>query len=110
MHQSAAVCCRQPPIGIAFHLLTAANFSDTMPGTDFLSALIGFMPVLFIVLLAIFSSAWAFHDARRRGKHPMLVALLVLFVAWPVGLVLWLIFRPEDKGPPRFNLEDYRVR
>lgn len=97
-------------IGRTFHLLPVSTISKTMPGTDLLSALIAFMPVLLIVLLAIFSSAWAFHDARRRGKHPLLIALLVLFVAWPVGLVLWLVFRPEDKGPPRFNLEDYRVR
>jgi hypothetical protein len=50
-------------------------------------------------------------DARRRGKSPFLVSLLV-FVSFPLGLLLWLLFRPEplnDSGGG-FRLEDHRVQ
>jgi uncharacterized RDD family membrane protein YckC len=50
-------------------------------------------------------------DARRRGKSPLLVTILI-FVAFPLGLLLWLVFRPEplDGGDKGFRLEDYRVQ
>ena len=51
-------------------------------------------------------------DARRRGKSPALVVLAVIFF-FPLGLILWLLFRPEpvDRGGARpFRLEDYRVQ
>ncbi len=35
-------------------------------------------------------------DAKRRGKSPFLVALLVIFF-FPLGMLVWLIFRPELK-------------
>ena len=38
---------------------------------------------------------WSFGDARRRGRSPWLVAILVAFLAWPLGLVAWLVFRPK---------------
>ena len=75
-----------------------------------LDALIMFAPVLVPVGVAIWTSAWAYHDARARGKSPLLVALLVLIAGWPLSLLLWLVFRPDDKRPPPFNLEDYRVQ
>jgi hypothetical protein len=50
-------------------------------------------------------------DARRRGKSPLLVALLV-FVSFPLGLILWLLFRPDpmDGGGTAFRLEDHRLQ
>jgi multisubunit Na+/H+ antiporter MnhB subunit len=52
--------------------------------------------VIAVVLLAYaFSIAWAFQDARRRRKSGVLVALLVAFLSWPIGLVAWLVFRPS---------------
>jgi hypothetical protein len=50
-------------------------------------------------------------DARRRGKSPFLVALLVL-VSFPLGLLVWLLFRPEplDGGDQSFRLDDYRIQ
>ena len=78
--------------------------------SNFINAFVGFLPILIGGLLAVFSSAWAYHDARNRGKPPLLIAALVLLVAWPLGLVLWLIFRPDRQGPPPFNLQDFRVR
>jgi len=46
-------------------------------------------------------------DARRRGRSPLLVILLV-FVSFPLGLLLWLLFRPEPLKS--FRLEDHRVQ
>ena len=66
------------------------------------------------VLLTVFSAyiwsgAWVYNDARNRGKPPVLVVLLVLFVGWPISLLVWIALRPE--GPRRrFDLDDYRVQ
>lgn len=49
------------------------------------------------LLLPVFTAFWAFGDAGRRGKSGCLVALLVLFLAWPMGLIAWLVFRPEPR-------------
>lgn len=68
-----------------------------------LTLMLGFLGFLLLTVV------WAYHDARKRGKPPLLVALLVLLGAWPLGLLLWLIFRP-DGGRPPFNLDDYRVQ
>jgi hypothetical protein len=46
--------------------------------------------------LILFSSRWAGRDAERRGKSGCLVGLAV-FLTWPLGLILWLVFRPESK-------------
>jgi hypothetical protein len=40
---------------------------------------------------------WAVGDAQRRGKSGLLVALLIL-VMGPIGLVAWLLFRPEPRN------------
>jgi hypothetical protein len=50
-------------------------------------------------------------DARRRGKSPLLVTLLI-FVSFPLGLLLWLLFRPEplNGGDKSFHLENHRVQ
>ena len=44
------------------------------------------------------------NDARRRGKNPVLVVLLCL-LSFPLGLVLWLIFRPERLPREKPQLE-----
>ena len=64
--------------------------------------------VLVVIALAIRAIAG---DARRRGKSPILVVLLCLLFL-PLGLIVWLIFRPaplpRNKQP--FRLEDRRVQ
>jgi uncharacterized RDD family membrane protein YckC len=63
------------------------------------------VPLAFLLLLIL----WTATDAIQRGKSPLLVCLLVV-LSFPLGLVAWLVFRP-DAGTPnkrRFNLEDYR--
>jgi hypothetical protein len=68
----------------------------------FLAALVGILWWILRVCAA---------DARRRGKSPLLVTLLV-FVSFPLGLLLWLLFRPEplNSGDKSFRLEDHRVQ
>jgi hypothetical protein len=67
--------------------------------------------VAFALIALIIQACWI--DARRRGKSPLLVALAVLFF-FPLGLIAWLLFRPEPSdgaGSGRsFRLEDHRVQ
>jgi hypothetical protein len=50
-------------------------------------------------------------DARKRGKSPVLVVLLCL-LSFPLGIIIWLIFRPAPLPPDKqpFRLEDRRVQ
>ena len=55
--------------------------------------------LLFSIVMLVFfiwSIVWAFTDAAKRQKSGCLVALLVAFFVWPFGLLIWLIFRPND--------------
>lgn len=56
-----------------------------------------------MTILFIWSLIWAYNDANKRGKSGCLVALLVFFVTWPAGLLIWLVFRPEEKRPPKYG-------
>ncbi len=59
---------------------------------------ISFYVALVVVVVATVSTAvWASRDARRRGKSPRWVFLLVLLLQFPFGLIAWLVFRPA--GP-----------
>ena len=53
--------------------------------------------ILLILGLLIWSLIWVYGDAERRGKPGWLVVLLVLFLDWPISLLVWLVFRPEVK-------------
>ncbi len=56
------------------------------------------IPFILIILgLLIWSLIWVYRDAELRGKQGWLVVLLVLFLDWPISLVVWLVFRPEMK-------------
>jgi hypothetical protein len=44
--------------------------------------------------LFVWSLAWVYGDAERRGKSGCLVVLVILFFGWPLSLLLWLAFRP----------------
>lgn len=62
--------------------------------------LILLFPFLAVILMLLIASlVWVYRDAERRGKSGVLVALLVLFLDWPVSLLLWLVFRPEQRLP-----------
>jgi hypothetical protein len=57
---------------------------------------IGIVLALVGVVLYIWSIIWAYKDAERRGKPGILIALVVAFLAWPIGLLLWLLIRPNQ--------------
>ncbi len=46
------------------------------------------------------SLLWIYIDAKRRGKDGLLVALVVGLLAWPVGLIIWLMSRPPTSEAP----------
>ncbi|WP_299758278.1 hypothetical protein [uncultured Pontibacter sp.] len=50
--------------------------------------------VLFVVYL--WSIVWAYKDAEKRGKPGWIVAIVVAFLAWPIGLLLWILIRPNN--------------
>ena len=61
------------------------------------------MVVLGLVSLAFFgvyiwSVIWSYADAEKRGKSGCLVALLVAFASWPLGLLIWFVARPDERG------------
>lgn len=56
------------------------------------------LPLLILAAAAI-AYVWtivgAAADAQKRGKSPLLVSLLVaLLPSWPLGVVVWYVFRP----------------
>jgi hypothetical protein len=55
--------------------------------------------VISLVFLALYvwSIIWSYADAESRGKSGCLVALLVALLSWPLGLVIWLVARPNDR-------------
>jgi hypothetical protein len=55
-----------------------------------------FLPIL---VLYVWSIVWAFNDAEKRGKSGCLVVLMVMLLTWPVGLLVWIVFRPDDQYP-----------
>lgn len=61
-----------------------------------------FLPILLIagVALLIANAVWGFRDGRRRGRSGTLVAMLVLWT-FPLGVLLWLLFRPDIVEPAR---------
>jgi hypothetical protein len=69
-----------------------------------------FLLIFSIPALWIGSGIWGYGDGYQRGKPPFLVALFVMFAAWPIGLVAWLVFRPDlkDSRPKPFHLQDFR--
>jgi hypothetical protein len=63
-----------------------------------LGILFGAVFGLAYLIVAVWSVVWAYGDAEGRGKSGCLVGLLVIFLAWPIGLLVWVIFRPEKRG------------
>jgi len=53
--------------------------------------------LMVIVGLLAVAVTFALRDAKLRGKSPVAVLLLVLSF-FPLGLAIWLVFRPEPIG------------
>jgi hypothetical protein len=52
--------------------------------------------VITFILLYFWSIIWGYRDAINRGKNGFAVAALIVFFAWPFGLLFWTIVRPEE--------------
>jgi len=68
--------------------------------TQFLVQILPFFIIIGIAVAWLLSGLWAARDAVSRGKSGLLVSLLVLFLAWPLSIVLWIVVRPDDECPP----------
>lgn len=55
--------------------------------------LLGFIALIGVVVYG-WSIRWAYSDAEERGQSGCLVALMVALLSWPIGLIVWTIFRP----------------
>ena len=75
-----------------------------MNESDVFGSMMGMFIMLCVMLpvfiIFIWSVIWAYKDANARGKSGILVALLVFFLSWPAGLIIWLVFRPDKVGEP----------
>src|SRR3954470_17066832 len=83
------------------------NSSPDIP-PEFFAGLAGLSLVMVLVTLAFFavyltlliwSLVWVARDAEARGKSGALLALLIFFT-WPIGLVVWVVARPELRRVP----------
>ena len=57
--------------------------------------------VAFVILsgfVYLGTGLWAYYDAMDRGRPGWLAAMVVLLLAWPVGLLVWLVMRPGRRG------------
>ncbi|WOO40045.1 hypothetical protein [Rubellicoccus peritrichatus] len=76
--------------------------------TLFIAGIFLLAAVLFCVY--IYSIIWSYSDAQERGKPGIAVALLVALLSWPLGLLAWIIFRPEQASSSAFNSRFYNSR
>lgn len=80
---------------------------------DALNILLPLIFVLGFLAAFIITIKMCANDARRRGKSPFLVSVIVIFF-FPVGLIAWILFRPEplDGAGTRqeFQLENHRLQ
>jgi hypothetical protein len=58
------------------------------------------MVLVYLILLGLYvwSILWGAADAGKRGKSGFLAALLIALLAWPISLIVWLLFRGEERG------------
>ncbi|CAN5900232.1 hypothetical protein BH24BAC1_BH24BAC1_25680 [soil metagenome] len=70
------------------------NMDQNGDGFFFGLGIVGLLLALVVLVLYIWSIVWAYNDAERRGKSGVLVAILVALLSWPLGLLLWILFRP----------------
>jgi len=45
----------------------------------------------------IWSLIWLYNDAQRCGKNGCLLTLLIGLLLWPLGLLVWLLARPDRR-------------
>lgn len=58
------------------------------------------VPALLVMTAFAASVAWVWRDANRRGQPGFIVAVLVVFLFWPLSLIVWLLARPAVPAAP----------
>lgn len=71
--------------------------------TDLLPALFVLVALAIYALIYIGSLSWLYHDVKDRGGPALVIVLLVAFFAWPLGLLIWWIFRPKKTSRRRVH-------
>ena len=61
-----------------------------------ISGLFALLLCLASVALYVYSLVWVYRDAEARDTNPLLVTLLVGLLSWPLGLLVWLLVRPDE--------------
>jgi hypothetical protein len=56
---------------------------------------------LYAIIVALFSwsLAWAFRDAKIRGRNPWLCILFISVAGWPFSVLWWRWLRPRKDNP-----------
>ena len=62
---------------------------------EILGSAFGAIILFGILALYFWSIFYSYRDAKARGKSGVLIALLVAFIAWPLGFLIWVIARPR---------------
>ena len=86
--------------------IASAQYDYDWSGSEAASA--GFMGLsllccgIFLIpfILGLILGIWVYKDAEKRGKSGVLWLLIVWFVAFPIGLIIWLVVRPPIGGDP----------
>lgn len=77
-------------------LLILAAVAGDPPFVRVIALVLGLLVIAAVVVIYVWTIFWAYRDAKARGKSGVLAALLVaLLHPWPLGLVLWYVFRPS---------------
>ena len=84
--------------------IASAQYDYDWTGSEAASA--GFMGLsllccgIFLIpfILGLILGIWVYKDAEKRGKSGVLWLLIVWFVAFPIGLIIWLVVRPPIGG------------
>ena len=65
-----------------------------------IASLLFFLTFTVYSLLVIFMLVWTYHDAESRGVRGLLVVIPTFMTGTILGVILWLVFRPELKPVP----------
>lgn len=65
-----------------------------------IASLLFFSTLAIYSLLVIFMLVWTYHDAESRGVRGLLVVIPAFMTGTILGVILWLVFRPELKPVP----------
>jgi len=59
-------------------------------------------------IIGLLIGIWVYKDAEKRGKSGILWLLIVWFVAFPIGLIIWFVVRPPIGGEKKAAASDRR--